>query len=77
MEFRMTEAEEAAYDRYLQSLKEDEDRAMARRNMPRPYRWGQKLNEQNYFCDSCWDNGFGDGAHPYDVPPCDPIRKRW
>jgi hypothetical protein len=64
----------SSYDEYTASLELMEETSINRwaGKEEKPNNWGDKLNEDEYFCDNCWYAGFETGAHPYRVPPCDP-----
>ena len=48
------------------------DLVLERRRQAPPAPWGHRLDSDAYFCHACWRDG-GDGRHPDNVPPCDPI----
>lgn len=68
--------EDPNYIKYMEDLEKEEEIRRERAGKEAPHRWGDKfLWREEYFCVPCWYKGYGDGAHPYSTPPCDPIRR--
>jgi hypothetical protein len=57
---------------YYAELDAQQERAQSRTLNAAPYPWGYELSPGHYFCTTCWLNGFEDGAHSHELPPCDP-----
>lgn len=72
MENHHGEFPRCSYEEYLKEGEETHQRALARRGKTPPHRWGERIDEDHYFCHPCWYMGYDEG-HWDGHPPCDPM----